>query len=141
MIYNKAELKAMQLIAKKLNWHKPVVETIETITKMVRNQQAMELDCAGECDDFEETLLSLALWDTDKILSTQYTNDYHSLLDFKHKLFLEDMGITDSDYRIMLDYYVNIQPEAFAKEENYSDIDADYYAEIMDDIMWMNKHC
>ena len=141
MIYNKAELKAMQLIAKKLNWHKPVVETIETITKMVRNQQAKELDCVGECDDFEETLLSLALCDTDKILSTQYINDYHSLLDFKYKLFLEDMGITDSDYRIMLDYYVNIQPETFAKEENYSDIDSDYYAEIMDDIMWMNKHC
>ena len=140
-MYNKAELKAMQIIASKLNWHKPVDETVETICKMVSNQQALELDCVGECDDFEETLLSLALCDTDKILSTQYINDYHSLLDFKYKLFLEDMGITDSDYRIMLDYYVNIQPETFAKEENYSDIDSDYYAEIMDDIMWMNKHC
>ena len=121
MMYNKAELKAMQLIAKKLNWHKPVVETIEAITKMVRNQQSLELDCIGECDDFEETLLSIALWDADKILSTQYIDDYHSLVGFKHELFLEDMGITDSDYRIMLDYYVNIQPEAFAEEADYEE--------------------
>lgn len=141
MMYNKAELTAMQMIAGKLNWHKPVLETIGTITKMVRNQQSLELDCIGECDDFEETLLSIALWDADKIGSTLFINDYHSLINYKYNLFLEDMGITDSDYRIMLDYYVNIQPEAFAEEEDYSDIDADYYAEIMDDIMWMNKNC
>ena len=141
MMYNKAELTAMQMIAGKLNWHKPVLETIGTITKMVRNQQSLELDCIGECDDFEETLLSIALWDADKIGSTLFINDYHSLINYKYNLFLEDMGITDSDYRIMLDYYLNIQPEAFAEEENYSNIDADYYAEIMDDIMWMNKNC
>ena len=81
MMYNKAELKAMQMIASKLNWHKPAGETIETITKMVMNQQALELDCVGETDDFEETLLSLALWDPDKIMSTLFINDYHSLID------------------------------------------------------------
>jgi hypothetical protein len=101
----------------------------------------MELDCVGECDDFEETLLSLSLWDADKIGSTLFINDYHSLVNYKFNLFLEDMGITDEDYKTMLNYYVNIEPEAFAEEEDYSDIDADYYAEIMDDIMWMNKNC
>ena len=141
MMYNKAELTAMQMIAGKLNWHKPVLETIGTITKMVRNQQSLELDCIGECGAFEETLLSLALWDADKIGSTLFINDYHSRINYKYNLFLEDMGITDSDYRIILDYYLNIQPEAFAEEEDYSNIDADYYAEIMDDIMWINKNC
>ena len=121
MMYNKAELKAMQIIASKLNWNKPVYETVETITKMVHNQQAMELDCVGECDDFEETLLSLSLWDADKIGSTLFINDYHSLVNYKFNLFLEDMGITDEDYKAMLNYYVNIEPEAFAEEVDYEE--------------------
>ena len=142
-MYNKVELKAMQIIASKLNWQKPVYETVETITKMVHNQQAMELDCVGECDDFEETLLSMTLWDNDKILSTQFIDDYFSLIEFKYRLFLEDMGITDSDYRAMLDYYVNIAGEAMAVQEEIEleDYYSDYDAEIMRDVMWMNKHC
>ena len=47
MMYNKVELKAMQMIASKLNWNKPAYETVETITKMVWNQQSLELDCIG----------------------------------------------------------------------------------------------
>lgn len=121
MMYNKAELKAMQMIASKLNWHKPAYETVETIYKMVCNQQALELDCVGECDDFEETLLSLSLWDADKIGSTLFINDYHSLVNYKFNLFLEDMGITDEDYKAMLNYYVNIEPEAFAEEADYEE--------------------
>jgi hypothetical protein len=142
-MYNKAELTAMQMIASKLNWHKPAYETVETITKMVHNQQAMELDCIGECDDFEETLLSIALWDADKIGSTLFINDYHALVNYKYSLFLEDMGITDSDYQVMLNYYINIQPEAFAAEyeeylnEYYSDFDA----EMLRETMWITKHC
>ena len=120
-MYNKAELKAMQIIASKLNWNKPVYETVETITKMVHNQQAMELDCVGERDDFEETLLSLSLWDADKIGSTLFINDYHSLVNYKFNLFLEDMGITDEDYKAMLNYYVNIEPEVFAEEADYEE--------------------
>ena len=120
-MYNKAELKAMQIIASKLNWNKPVYETVETITKMVHNQQAMELDCVGECDDFEETLLSLSLWDADKIGSTLFIDDYHSLVNYKFNLFLEDMGITDEDYKAMLNYYVNIEPEVFAEEADYEE--------------------
>ena len=133
-MYNKAELKAMQMIASKLNWNKPVYETVETITKMVWNQQSLELDCIGECDDFEETLLSMTLWDNDKILSTQFIDDYFSLIEFKYRLFLEDMGITDSDYRAMLDYYVNIEPEAFAEEDDYEE----YEECMMRELMWYN---
>ena len=142
-MYNKAELKAMQIIADKLNWHKPAYETVETITKMVSNQQAMELDCIGECDDFEETLLSIALWDADKIGSTLFINDYHSLVNYKFNLFLEDMGITDEDYKAMLNYYVNISGEAIADEYEawLDDYYSDYDAEIMRDVMWMNHHC
>ena len=142
-MYNKAELAAMQMIAGKMNWHKPVDETVETICKMVSNQQALELDCVGECDGFEETLLSIALWDADKIGSTLFINDYHALVNYKYNLFLEDMGITDSDYQAMLDYYINIQPEAFAAEyeeylnEYYSDFDA----EMLRETMWITKHC
>ena len=119
MMYNANELRAMQMIAGKLNWHKPVDETVETITKMVWNQQSLELDCIGECDDFEETLLSMALWDVDKILSTQFIDDYFSLVNFKYNLFLEDMGITHEDFQAMQDYYVNISAEAAADEEDY----------------------
>ena len=118
-MYNRVELKAMQIIADKLNWHKPVDETVETITKMVWNEQSLELDCVGECDDFEETLLSMALWDSDKILSTQFIDDYFSLIEFKYRLFLDDMGITHEDYEAMLDYYVNVSGEALADEEEY----------------------
>ena len=132
-MYNKAELKAMQIIASKLNWNKPVYETVETITKMVHNQQAMELDCVGECDDFEDTLLSMTLWNTDKILSTQYINDYHSLVDFYYKLFLDDMGITDSDYKTMLDYYINISGEAVATDEEIELEDYYHYLDLCDD--------
>lgn len=142
-MYNKAELTAMQMIASKLNWQKPVDETVETIVKMVHNQQAMELDCIGECDDFEETLLSMALWDADKIGSTQFIDDYHSLINYKFNLFLEDMGITEEDYKTMLDYYMNIASQAIADEydEWLDDYYSDYDAEIMQDVMWMNHHC
>ena len=136
MMYNKAELAAMQMIASKMNWHKPVDEVVKTICKMVSNQQALELDCIGECDDFEETLLSIALWDADKIGSTLFINDYHALVNYKYSLFLEDMGITDSDYQAMLDYYTNIQPEAID-----DDYDADYDAEMLRETIWITKHC
>lgn len=48
---NKAELKAILMIAEKMNWQqKSVIEVCETIKQMVRNQQALELDCIGECE-------------------------------------------------------------------------------------------
>ena len=103
---NKQEFKAISMIAKKMNWqNKPVIECMKTINQMVRNQQALELGCTGECDDYEETLLSIATWNADKIGSTIYINDYHSLVDYEHTLFLETMGITEEDYKAMQEYY------------------------------------
>ena len=86
---NKAELKAISTIADKLNWkNKPVMEVCETINQMVRNQQALELDTIGECDDEEETLLSIALWDANKIASTMIVSDYQSLIAWNNGEFL-----------------------------------------------------
>ena len=87
---NRAEFKAILAIAKKLGW-KSV--NFETISQMVRNQQALEMDTVGECDGFEETLLSIALWDRDKIVSTMYVNDYTSLVMWGVECFKEDMGL------------------------------------------------
>lgn len=82
-MYNKAELEAMLIIANKLDWkNKPVMEVCGTINQMVKNQQALELDTVGECDDFEETLLSIALWDADKISSTMWVNSYQDLVEY-----------------------------------------------------------
>ena len=82
------------LIVKKMNWqNKPFMKVYETINQMVRNQQALELDCVGECDDFEETLLSIALLDRDKIVSTMYVADYTSLIMWGVECFKEDMGL------------------------------------------------
>ena len=87
---NRAEFNAIMKIAKKLGW-KSV--NFETISQMVRNQQALELDCIGECDDFEETLLSIALWDKDKITSTLYVSSYESLVMWGVECFKETMGL------------------------------------------------
>ena len=145
-MYNKAELKAMQMIASKLNWHKPAGETIETITKMVMNQQALELDCVGECDDFEETLLSMALWDADKITSTMYVSSYQDLVMWGVYCFCDDMGITPEDFSAMLTWNsvkdnLLADDEEARYEEWLNDYYSDYDAEIMRDVMWMNNHC
>ena len=119
---NKAEFKAISIIADKLNWHnKPVVEVCETIKQMVRNQQALELDTVGECDDEEETLLSIALWDKDKITSTMYVNDYESLVMWGVECFKEDMGLDSESLTILFNWEACkmnfLAPEYEMKEE------------------------
>ena len=74
---NKAEFKAIKMIAEKLNWQ---AVNFETIKQMIRNQQALELDCVGECDDDEVTLLSLATQNVEKIASTMWVSSYHDLV-------------------------------------------------------------
>ena len=138
MMYNKAELTAMQMIAGKLNWHKPVDETIEIINQMVRNTQALDLDCVGECDDFEETLLSIALWDAEKIFSTMIVSDYQTLADynqnFKGLLFLEDRGLGSyADITAMIYFWDNVyDPNDFHVERRYQEelLQEEYYAEL-----------
>lgn len=135
---NKQEFKAISMIARKMNWqNKPVIEVCEIINQMVRNQQALELDCIGECDDYEETLLSIATWDASKVDSTLHLNDYHSLVDYEYTMFLETMEITESDYQAMLDYYDNIAPKDIEDDE----CDYDYMVECMEEAMWITKHC
>ena len=144
---NKSEWKAIQIIADKMNWHnKPVMEVCETIKQMVRNQQALELDTVGECDGDEETLLSIALWDVEKITSTMYVSDYFSLANWNCycNSGLED--ITFKDFCAMM-YWDTIRAELLAaeyeeeemvKEEALYD---DYYLECMRDVAWITKHC
>lgn len=139
-IMNKAEFKAIKMIAEKLDW-KSV--NFETIKQMVRNQQALELDTVGECDDEEDTLLSIALWDKEKIISTMYVSSYQDLVMWGVYSFCDSMGITPEVYSDMVTYYNCIQPEVICDEytdwlnEYYSDYDA----EIMRDVMWMNNNC
>ena len=78
---NKNEFKAINMIARKMNWqNKPVIEVCEIINQMVRNQQALELDCCGVCDNYEETLLSIAALDIDRIGSTVIVDRYQALI-------------------------------------------------------------
>ena len=102
---NKAEFKAIQMIANKLDWqNKPVIDVCETIKQMIRNQQALELDTVGECDDDEMTLLSLATQSTDKILSTRVVFDYETMVMWNVDTFLEDMGKDYLDFKVMMEY-------------------------------------
>lgn len=141
-MYNKAELTAMQIIASKLNWNKPVWETMETIDKMVRNQQSLDLDCVGECGDFEETLLNLTLWEKDDIISAMYVSSYQDLVMWGVECFCEDMGITQEEFSAMLTWNSvkdNILANLYEEEEEYyQDYYADYYAEMQ---MEMSYYC
>ena len=138
---NKTELKAITMIASKMNWmHKPVCETMETIKKMVGNQQALELDTIGECDGFEETLLSIALWNHDKIVSTLYVSDYESLVMWCVECFCEDMGITTKDFSDLLTWN-SVKDLLLVEEMEKQEEEEHYYNMIYDDVMWMNHHC
>lgn len=147
---NKAEFKAISIIADKLNWHnKPVMEVCETIKQMVRNQQALELDTVGECDGDEETLLSIALWNADKIVSTMYVSDYESLVMWGVECFCEDMGITSKDFSAMLTWnsikdnflVPEYETEDIAYEEYLNEYYSDFDAEMLRETMWITKHC
>ena len=143
---NKAEFKAIKKIAEKLGW-KSV--NFETIKQMVRNQQALELDTVGECDDAEETLLSIALWDANKIASTMYVSDYESLVMWGVYSFCDEMGIDMDTFNAMLQWNSckmnflapEYEAEDIAYEEYLNEYYSDFDAEIMRDVIWMNHHC
>lgn len=140
---NKAEFKAIKMIAEKLNWQ---AVNFEVIKQMIRNQQCLELDTVGECDDDEMTLLSLATCSVDKILSTQKVFDFETMVMWNVDTFCEDMGMDYLDFRAMMEYY-EVSPELLAADyeaeyEAYlEDYYSDYEAEIMRDVMWMNHNC
>ena len=127
---NKAEFKAIQIIAQKMNWQqKPVSETIETIKQMVKNQQALELDTVGECDGDEETLLSIALWNKDKITSTMYVSDYESLVMWGVECFKEDMGLDSEALTALWNWEAckfNFLVPEYEMEESFAELAAEY---------------
>lgn len=123
---NKQEFKAISMIAKKMNWqNKPVECVIETINQMVMNDQALGLDCCGECDDFEETLLSIALWDTDKIISCLYCWDYTTHTEYWH--FLKEAGMSGMEFYVWMTTYDQYQQALAEKYELEDELEEDAY--------------
>lgn len=118
---NKAELKAITMIANKMNWQtKPVCEVVESIKQMVMNQQALELDTVGDYDGSEETLLSIALWDTDKISSCLFCSDFTSMVAWS--FFCLSMGMNSKDGYDLVQWERNkdaILAESWLAEEDY----------------------
>jgi len=79
---NKQELRAITLIVKKLGWNDmPATTALEAIQRMVNNDIAVGADCCGIVDDPEDSLLSIALWDADKIWMRLFVSDYQTLND------------------------------------------------------------
>ena len=147
---NKAEFKAINIIADKLNWQqKPVMEVCETVKQMVRNQQALELDTVGECDGDEETLLSIALWDRDKITSTMYVNDYTSLIMWGVECFKEDMGLDTEALAALWNWEackMNFLVPEYEMEESFAELAAEYNDADWDDFYtdrnsWILNNC
>ena len=125
---NKNEFKAISMIAKKMDWqNKPVMEVCETINQMVRNDQALGLDTVGECDDYEDTLLSIAKLDIDKLVSCLYTWDYTTHCDYWH--FLKETGMSGMDFYVWMTTYDQYQ-QALGEE---------YDMEEMEEMM-MDQH-
>ncbi len=79
---NKAELRAITLIVKKLGWNDmPATVALEAIQKMINNDIAVGADCCGIVEDSEDSLLSIATWDANKIWMTLFISDYQTLND------------------------------------------------------------
>ena len=132
---NKNEFKAISMIAKKMNWqNKPVECVIETVNQMVRNDQALGLDCCGECDDYEETLLSMATWDIDKIVSCLYCWDYTTHTEYWH--FLKETGMSGMDFYVWMTTYDNYHQVV---AEEYEMEDMALYDAYCD--KWDNMYC
>lgn len=136
---NKAEFKAISIIADKLNWqNKPVMEVCETIKQMVRNQQALELDTVGECDGDEETLLSIALWDKERITSTMYVSDYFSLANWNCYINSGLDGITFEDFCAQM-HWATIKDSLLAPEYEMEDIAYQEYLDSCEYAMFETK--
>lgn len=79
---NKQELRAITLIVKKLGWNDmPATVAIPAIQRMVNNEIAVTLDCCGTHESEEETLLTIASWNTEQIWVSLFINDYQSMHD------------------------------------------------------------
>lgn len=82
---NKQELMAIQTIAKKMDWQQqPMNDVIEKVNQMVTNQQVLELDTLGVCDDYSKTLLFISSLDKCRLESALYVSDYNTLCDWSY---------------------------------------------------------
>lgn len=105
---NKAELRAITLIVKKLGWNDmPATVAIPAIQRMINNDIAVGADCCGVVEDREDSLLSIATWSSDVIWMKLFVSDYYSL----HDEVLEHWAIT---YRSLLE---SIMKKGFSFEE------------------------
>ena len=146
---NKMEFKAINAIAKKMNWmNRPVDETVEDIQRMISNEQSLELSTVGDCDDEEVILLSMLLWNTSRLVRTMFVRDDYSLYDWS--CFLEDMHIDAMTAYTLLSTYAQVNDamaEIYEAEDSFALMtseynDADYHdLEIMRDVIWMNHNC
>ena len=143
---NRAEFKAIMMIAEKLGWTEV---NFETISQMIRNQQSLELDTVGECDDEEMTLLSLATCSADKILSTQKVFDYETMVEWNVDTFLEDIGKDYLDLQVMKEYADKsaelLAPE-YEMEESFAIIASEYNDADWNDFYnernnWITNNC
>lgn len=76
---NKAELRAIALIVKKLGWNDmPAAVALEAIQRMVNNDIAISLDCCGFQDDPEDALLSIATRKADNIWLRLFIDSYET---------------------------------------------------------------
>lgn len=143
---NKAEFKAIMMIAEKLGWTEV---NFETISQMVRNQQSLELDTVGECDDEEMTLLSLATCSADKILSTQKVFDYETMVEWNVDTFLEDMGKDYLDLQVMKEYAdksAKLLAAEYEMEDSFAIIASEYNDADWNDFYnarnsWIRNNC
>ena len=130
---NKRELSAIMQIVKKLGWNDmPATVALEAIQRMINN-------------DIADSLLSIALWDADKIWMTLFVNDYQTLNDES----LEHWAIT---YRNQIEAWMKLG-YAFEDACNMYDIPSkewewehyqDYLAEMQeayDDTIYSLKYC
>ena len=132
---NKQEFKAISMIAKKMNWQsKPFTEVCKTINQMVRNSQDLVLDCCMECDNFEETLLSIATWDIDWIVSCLYCWDYATHCNYWD--FLTETGMSGMDFYVWMSTYDQYQQ---ALGEEYDMEEVAMYDAYCD--KWENSYC
>ena len=132
---SKNEFKAINMIARKMNWqNKPVECVIEAVNQMIRNDQALGLDCCGECDDYENTLLSIATWNIDQIVSCLYCWDYTTHTNYWH--FLNETGMSGMEFHVLMTTYDQYQQ---ALAEGYDLEEMAMYDAYCD--KWENSYC
>ena len=67
-------------------------------------------------------------------LCHSYESEYNLYMDFLDE-WMEEMS------ELMDEAFYAAMAEEYEAEEEYLDAEADYWAEVMNDIRWMSKHC